>query len=109
MKIIKKILRAIFEKNDQPTNQLLTWSVDHILNFSYLNFLTFFNKMILIMYEFGQIPAIIKAIQQTKLNVKAKNLIFGTLDHSKMLLWDFWMILHDLVVLPNVETHLFLS
>ena len=65
--------------------------------------------MILIMYEFGQIPAIIKAIQQTKLNIKAKNLIFGTLDHSKMLLWDFWMILHDLVVLPNVETHLVLS
>ena len=47
--------------------------------------------MILIMYVFGQIPAIIKAIQQTKLNIKAKKLIFGTSVHSTMLFWDFWM------------------
>ena len=34
---------------------------------------------------------------------------FGTLDHSKMLPGDFWMILHDLVVLPNVGKHIVLS
>ena len=47
----------------------------------------------------------IKSIQLTKLKIMAKNLIFGTLDHSKMLFWDFWMILHDLVVLPNGGKH----
>ena len=31
----------------------------------------------------------IKSIQQTKLKIMAKNLIFGTLDHSKMLPGDF--------------------
>ena len=51
----------------------------------------------------------IKSIQQTKLKIMAKNLIFGTSDHSKMLFWDFWMILHDLVVLPNVGKHIVLS
>ena len=39
----------------------------------------------------------------------AENLILGTLDHSKMLFWHFWMIPHDLVVLPNVRKHKGLS
>ena len=45
----------------------------------------------------------IKSIQQTKLRIMAKNLFFGTLDHSKMHFRDVWMILHDLVTLPNVK------
>ena len=51
----------------------------------------------------------IRSIQQTKLKIMAKNLILGTLDHSKMLFWAFWMILHDLVMMPNVGPHLVLS
>ena len=51
----------------------------------------------------------IKSIQLTKLKIMAKNLIFGTLDHSKMLFWDCWMILHHLVVLLNGEIHIVLS
>ena len=51
----------------------------------------------------------IKSIQQTKLQKMAKNLIFGSLDHSKMNLCEVWMILHDLVTLPKVEKHLVLS
>ena len=39
----------------------------------------------------------------------AKNLFFGSLDHSKMHLCDFWMILHDLATLPKVGKHLVLS
>ena len=34
----------------------------------------------------------IKSIQQTKLLKLAKNLYFGSLDHSKMYFCDFWMI-----------------
>ena len=37
----------------------------------------------------------IKSIQQTKLQKMAKNLRFGSLDHSKMHFRDFWMILHE--------------
>ena len=51
----------------------------------------------------------IKSIQQTKLQKMAKNLFFGSLDHSKMHFSDLWMILHDLVMLPNVGKHLVLS
>ena len=51
----------------------------------------------------------IKSIKQTKLKKTAKNLFFGSLDHSKMHLRDFWMILHDLVRLPIVWKHLVLS
>ena len=51
----------------------------------------------------------IKSIQQTKVQKIAKNLIFGSLDHSKMHLCDIWMILHDLVMLSNAGKHLFLS
>ena len=51
----------------------------------------------------------IKSIQQTKLLKMAKNLIFSSLDHSKMHFCDVWMILHDLVTLPNVIKHLMLS
>ena len=47
----------------------------------------------------------IKSIQQTKIQKMAKNLIFGSLDHSKMHFCDFWMIL----TLPNVGKHLILS
>ena len=47
-------------------------------------------------------------IQQTKLKRMAKNLK-DTLDHSKMLFWDFWMILHDLVVFPNAGKHIAIS
>ena len=36
----------------------------------------------------------IKSIQQTKLKKMAKNLFFGSLDHSKMHFPDFWMIQH---------------
>ena len=36
----------------------------------------------------------------------AKILSFGTLDHSKLPYCNFWMILHDLVTLPNVWKHL---
>ena len=51
----------------------------------------------------------IKSIEQTKLLKIAKNLFFGTLDHSKLHFCNFSMILHDLVNLPNVEKHLLLS
>ena len=51
----------------------------------------------------------IKSIQQTKLLKMAKNLIFGSLDHSKMHFSDIWMILNDLVTLPNIRKHLVLS
>ena len=51
----------------------------------------------------------IELIQQTKLQKMAKNLFFGSLDHSKMHFCDLWMILHDLVTLPKVGTHLVLS
>ena len=48
----------------------------------------------------------IKSIQQIKLQKMAKNLFFGSLDHSKMHFRDFWMIVHDLVRLPNPEKDL---
>ena len=51
----------------------------------------------------------IKSIQQTKLQNMAKNLFFGSLDHSNMHFSHLWMILHDLVMLPNVRKHLALS
>ena len=51
----------------------------------------------------------IKSIQQIKLQKMAENLFFGSLDHSKMHFSDLWMILHDLVMLPNVGKHLVLS
>ena len=35
----------------------------------------------------------------------AKNLFFGTLDHSKMHFEGLWRTHHDLVVLPNVGKH----
>ena len=41
--------------------------------------------------------------------IMAKNLFFGSLDHSKMHFCDLWMILHDLVTLPNVGKHLVLA
>ena len=34
-----------------------------------------------------------------------ENLIFGILDHSKLHFSEIWMILHDLVVVPNVGKH----
>ena len=51
----------------------------------------------------------IKSIQKTKLLKMAKNLIFGPLDHSIRHFRDVWMILHDLVTLPNLGKHLVLS
>ena len=45
----------------------------------------------------------------TRLQKMAKNVSFCPLDHSKMDFCDFWMILRDLVRLPNVEKHLILS
>ena len=51
----------------------------------------------------------IKSIQPTKLKKMAENLFFGLLDHPKMHFCDLWMILHDLVTLPNVGKHLLLS
>ena len=51
----------------------------------------------------------IKSIQQTKLKIMAKNLIFDTLGRSKVRFWDFWIILRGLVVLPNVRKHIVLS
>ena len=38
-----------------------------------------------------------------------KNLFFRFLDHSKLHFFDFWMILHDLVMLPNAGKLLVLS
>ena len=38
-----------------------------------------------------------------------ENLVFGTLDHSKMHFCYVWMILHDLVTLAKVKKHLVLS
>ena len=35
--------------------------------------------------------------------------LFGSMDHSKTHFRDFWMILHDLVTLLNVEKHFVLS
>ena len=49
----------------------------------------------------------IRSIQQTRLQKITKNLFFGSLDHSKMRFCDIWMILHDLVVLPNDGKHLY--
>ena len=46
------------------------------------------------------------SIQQTKPKKTTKNLLFGTLDHSKMHFPDFSMILHDLAVLLIVGKHL---
>ena len=51
----------------------------------------------------------IKLTRWTKLEKMAKNLLFGTLDHSKIHFPDFSMILHDLAVLPIVGKHLVLS
>ena len=51
----------------------------------------------------------IKSIRQTKLKKMAKNLFFGTLDHSKMDFCDLWMVLNDLVTLPNTVKQLVLS
>ena len=51
----------------------------------------------------------IKSIQETKLQKMAKNLYFGSLDHSKMRFCDFRMTLYDKAMLPNVEKHLVLS
>ena len=48
----------------------------------------------------------IKSIQETKLQKMAKNLFFGSLDHSKMHFCDLWMILHNLVMLHKVGGHL---
>ena len=50
-----------------------------------------------------------KSIQQAKLLKMAKNLIFGLLDYSKMHFCYVWMILHDLVTLPNVKKLFVLS
>ena len=47
-----------------------------------------------------------RLIRSTKLKKMAKNLFFGSLDHSKMPFCDFWMIHHDLVLLPKVKKHL---
>ena len=44
-----------------------------------------------------------------KLQKMAKNVFFGSLDHSKMHFCDLWMILHDLVMLPEVGRHLVIS
>ena len=51
----------------------------------------------------------IKLIRWTELQKMDKNLVFGSLDHSKMHFYEFWVILHDLVTLPNVGKHLVLS
>ena len=51
----------------------------------------------------------IKSIGRTKVKKIAQNLIFGSLDHSKIRFWGFWMILYDLATLPNIEEHLVLS
>ena len=51
----------------------------------------------------------IKSIQQNKVQKMAKNLYFGSLDHSKMHFSDFSMIFHDLVTLPKVGKQLLLS
>ena len=39
----------------------------------------------------------------------AKNLHFGTLDHSKMHFWHFWTILYELLTFLNIVTYLVLS
>ena len=44
-----------------------------------------------------------KSIQQTKLKKMAKNLYFGSLDHSKMHFCDFLMILHERYCSPIVK------
>ena len=49
---------------------------------------------------------IIKSIQQTKLRKMAKNLFLARWIIQKLHFSDFWMILHDLVRLPNPEKHL---
>ena len=51
----------------------------------------------------------IKSIQKTTLQKMTKNLFFGSLDHSQMQCCAFWMILHELVILPKVKKHLVLS
>ena len=51
----------------------------------------------------------IMPIKQSKLQKMAKNVFFGSLDHSKMHFCDLWMILHDLVMLPEVGRHLVIS
>ena len=51
----------------------------------------------------------IKSIGHTKVKKMTQNLIFGSLNHSKIRFWSFWMILYDLATLPNVGEHLVLS
>ena len=51
----------------------------------------------------------IKSTQQIKTQKIAKNLVFGSLDHPKTHLRDFWIILHDLLTLQRVGKHLVLS
>ena len=45
-----------------------------------------------------------KHIRPTKLKKMAKNLYFGSLDHSKMHFFDFWMIQHDQKLLTPFST-----
>ena len=51
----------------------------------------------------------IKSIPQTKILDMAKNLFFGNLDHSKMDFYDFWIVLNDLMTLPNTVKQFVLS
>ena len=51
----------------------------------------------------------IKSIQETKLQKMAKNLYFGSLDHSKMHFCDLRMTPHIRATLLNVGKHLVLS
>ena len=84
--IIQKCILVIFEWSSWPDNVALSWKT--------FSTITICN---------------IKSIQQTKIQKMAKNLFFGSLDHSKMQYCAFWMILHDLVMLRKVCKHLLLS
>ena len=50
-----------------------------------------------------------KLIRWTELQKMDKNLVFGSLDHSKIHFHELWMVRHDLVTLPNVRKRLAVS
>ena len=85
------------------TKNLYFGSLDH----SKIHFCEFW----MILYERYYSPVVstikissMKHIRPAKLKKIAKNLYFGSLDHSKMHFFDFWMIQHDQKLLTPFST-----
>ena len=95
----------------QLTEQKTHFGLFHIIhaNYAKLIILTLTDNIIKSWRPFSTIKICnMKSIKWTNLHKMAKNLIFGSLDHSKTHFEGFWMTQHDLVVLPNVEKHIVL-